>query len=314
MWEEVLKADVKGDGAGSTVARVIDGSLESHTLSAIAGVSNVGKDANWTGSHFNQANWYAFGRMAWDPDASAQALAEEWVRQTFSNDPTFVAPVVGIMMSSHQTLVDYMTPLGLAHIMGDDQHYGPGPWLNSFADHPEWNPVYFHKADAQGLGFDRTAGGSNAVAQYASAVGQAFATRATIPDDYLLFFHHVGWSETLASGKTLWAELVHRYSAGVDGVQIMRDTWSPLSNRIDSQRFGEVTDFLEIQHYEARWWRDACLAYFTSVSQQPIPEGYAPLGNTLDFYKNLEKSCPADEHKPRCTQVCTGTPSPAVLP
>ncbi len=147
-------------------------------------------------------------------------------------------------MGSHQTLVDYMTPLGLAHIMGDDQHYGPGPWLNSFGDHPEWNPVYYHKADAQGLGFNRTATGSNAVGQYASAVGSVFATRATIPDDFLLFFHHVGWSETLASGRTLWAELVHRYSAGVDGVQTMRDTWSPLSNRIDSQRFGEVTDFL----------------------------------------------------------------------
>jgi alpha-glucuronidase len=314
MWEEVLKADVKGDGAGSTVARVIDGSLESHSLTAISGVSNVGLDANWTGSHFNQANWYAYGRMAWDPDASAQTVAEEWVRQTFSNDPTFVAPVLGMMMGSHQTLVDYMTPLGLAHIMGDDQHYGPGPWLNSFGDHPEWNPVYYHKADAQGLGFNRTATGSNAVGQYASAVGSVFATRATIPDDFLLFFHHVGWNETLASGRTLWAELVHRYSAGVDGVQTMRDTWSPLSNRIDSQRFGEVTDFLEIQHYEARWWRDACLAYFTSVSQQPIPEGYAPLGNTLDYYKNLEKTCPADEHKPRCNSVYSGTPSPAVLP
>jgi alpha-glucuronidase len=311
MWEEVLKADVKGDGAGSTVARVIDGSLESHTLSAIAGVSNVGTDANWTGSHFNQANWYAYGRMAWDPDASAQTVAEEWVRQTFSNDPTFVAPVVGMMMSSHQHVVDYMTPLGLAHIMDDDHHYGPGPWLNSFADRPEWNPVYYHKADAQGLGFNRTATGSNAVGQYASAVGSVFATRATIPDDFLLFFHHVGWNETLASGRTLWAELVHRYSVGVDGVQMMRDTWAPLSNRIDSQRFDEVTAFLEIQHYEARWWRDACLAYFGSVSQQAVPEGYSPLGNTLDYYKGL--SCPPDVKKPRCTQVYTGTPSPAVL-
>lgn len=311
MWEEILKADVRGDGAGNTIARVIDGSLENHKLSAIAGVSNVGDDTNWTGSHFNQANWYAYGRMAWDPDVSAETVAEEWVRQTFSNDPTFVEPVVGMMMRSHQTLVDYMTPLGLAHIMDDDHHYGPGPWLSSFADRPEWNPTYYHRADAQGLGFDRTASGSNAVAQYAPAVGQVFADRTKIPDAYLLFFHHVGWNETLASGRSLWDELVHRYSLGVDGVKEMRDTWASLSNRIDAKRFGEVADFLQIQHYEARWWRDACLAYFGSVANKSIPQGYAPLSKTLAQFKAL--NCPSDVTKPRCPAVYSGDPSPAIL-
>jgi alpha-glucuronidase len=310
MYEEVLKSDVKGDGT-ATVAQVIDGSTEGHTLSAIAGVSNVGSDTNWTGSHFNQANWYVFGRMAWDPAVTAEKVAEEWVRQTFSNDPVVVSPVVGLMMSSRENLVNYMTPLGLVHIMGTDHHYGPAPWVNDLS-RAEWNPFYYHKADAQGVGFDRTSGGSNAVAQYASAVGAKFGSRDTVSDELLLFFHRVGWQDTLASGRTLWAELVHRYSEGVDGVGQMREAWKAAENRVDTQRFGEVTDFLEIQHYEARWWRDACLAYFGSVSSQSVPEGYAPLGNNLAYYQGL--NCPPDVKKPRCTQVYTGTPSPAVLP
>ena len=311
LYEEVLKADTQVNGPGSTVARVIDGTLQKHALTAISGVSNIGSDTNWSGSHFNQANWYVFGRMGWDPDLSAQAVAEEWVRQTFSNDPIVVAPVVGMMMGSRQTLVNYMEPLGLAHMMGTDHHYGPAPWVSTLAQ-AEWNPVYYHKADAQGLGFDRTATGSNAVSQYASAVGDAFAKRATISDDSLLFFHHVGWTEKLDTGKTLWEELVRRYSQGVDDVGHVRETWTTVKGRIDSKRFGEVSDFLQIQHYEARWWRDACLSYFATFSKLAIPAGYAAPANPLSYYQGL--NCPADVKKPRCPQVYTGTPSPAVLP
>ncbi|HWA73549.1 MAG TPA: alpha-glucuronidase family glycosyl hydrolase [Polyangiaceae bacterium] len=310
LFEEVLKSDTYAAGAGSTVAKVIDGSLQHYSVTAIAGVSNVGDDANWTGSHFNQANWYAFGRLAWNPDLSAEAVAEEWVRQTFSNDPAFVSPAVGMMMGSRQTLVNYMTPLGLAHIMGSDHHYGPAPWVSNLS-RAEWNPVYYHKADAQGIGFDRTAKGSNAVSQYAASVGQKFGSRDTVGDDFLLFFHHVGWQEKLASGRTLWAELVHRYSQGVDGVAQMRTTWETLKGRIDTQRFNEVTDALKIQHYEARWWRDACLAYFGQISKQAIPDGYAAPASSLSYYQGL--TCPSDATKPRCTQVYTGTPSPTIL-
>src|SRR4051812_34681820 len=170
LYEEVLKADTQAKGQGSTVARVIDGALDRHALSAISGVANIGSDTNWTGSHFNQANWYVYGRMAWDPEISAESVAQEWVRQTLSNDPLLVTPVVKMMMSSRQTLVNYMTPLGLAHIMGTDHHYGPAPWVSTLT-RPEWNPAYYHKADSKGLGFDRTATGSNAISQYASAVG-----------------------------------------------------------------------------------------------------------------------------------------------
>jgi len=311
MYEEVLKADTQVGGAGATVARVVDGSLEKHTLSAMSGVANIGSDTNWSGSHFNQANWYVYGRMAWSPDISAQAVAEEWVRQTFSNDPGFVTPVVGIMMGSRQALVNYMEPLGLAHMMGTDHHYGPAPWVSNLSQ-PQWNPVYYHKADATGLGYDRTSTGSNAVSQYSSAVGQAFANKATVSPDSLLFFHHIGWTEKISTGKTLWEELVLRYSTGVDDVGRMRAAWMPLASRIDAKRFGEISDFLQIQHYEARWWRDACLSYFATFSKQAIPAAYAPLGNTLSYYQGL--TCPPDVKKPRCTQVYTGTPSPAVLP
>jgi len=311
LYEEVLKADTQVKGAGSTVARVIDGTLEKHALSAISGVANIGSDVNWSGSHFNQANWYVYGRMAWDPDAAAEAIAGEWVRQTFSNDPQVVTPVVGLMMSSREALVNYMEPLGLAHLMGTDHHYGPAPWVSNLSQ-PEWNPAYYHKADAVGLGFNRTASGSNAVSQYASPVGQAFGNRATIPDNSLLFFHHVAWGDTLDSGKPLWEELVRHYSQGVDDVGHMREAWATVKTRVDAKRFTEVSDFLQIQHYEARWWRDASLSYFATFSKLPIPAGYAAPANPLSFYQGL--TCPTDPKKPRCPQVYTGNPSPAVLP
>ena len=312
LYEEVLKSDTfVGGAAGATVAKVIDGSLQNYTTTAIAGVANVGDDANWSGSHFNQANWYVFGRMAWNPDISAKTVADEWVRQTFSNDPAVVTPVVDMMMESREALVRYMTPLGLAHIMASTHHYGPGAWVND-QSRTEWNPVYYHKADAQGIGFNRTASGSNAVAQYASGAGAKFTTKDAAAEDVLLFFQHVGWQDKLSSGRTVWAELVHRYSQGVDDVAAMRASWATVKGRVDTQRFDDVNKFLEIQHYEARWWRDASLAYFSQVSKQAMPAGYAPLAQSLSYYQGL--NCPPDVKKPRCTAVYTGNPSPAVLP
>jgi len=311
MWEEILKTDTFSLGSGSTVARVVDGTLQGQTLTAIAGVANIGDDANWTGSHFNQANWYAFGRMAWDPDLSAAQVAEEWVRQTLSNDPAVVAPVLEIMLASRQALVDYMTPLGLVHIMGTDHHYGPAPWVSD-QSRAEWNPVYYHQADAAGIGFDRTTSGSAAVEQYASELATLYGDRASVPDDFLLFFHRVAWDETLDTGRSVWEELVHRYSQGVDDVATMRDAWATVEGRIDAARFGEVTDFLEIQHFEARWWRDACLTYFADAGGQTMPAGYAAPDNPLSYYQGL--TCPPDAKKPRCTPIYAGAPSPAVDP
>lgn len=311
LYEEVLHADTQVSGVGSTVAKVIDGTLHDYATTAIAGVANIGDDVNWSGSHFNQANWYVFGRMAWDPECSAKTAAEEWVRQTLSNDPAVVSPVVDLMMKSREAVVDYMTPLGLVHIMATDHHYGPGAWVSNLS-RAEWNPVYYHKADAQGIGFDRTGAGSNAAAQYAAPVAQAFGNRQTVPNELLLFFHHAGWQDTLGTGRTVWAELVHRYSQGVDEVGAMRASWETVKGRVDAKRFEEVADFLQIQHYEARWWRDASLSYFSQVSKLPLPSGYAAPAQSLAYYQGL--SCPPDVKKPRCTALYMGAPSPAVLP
>ncbi len=311
LYEEVLQADTYADGAGSTVARVVDGSVHGYLTTAMAGVANIGSDTNWSGSHFNQANWYVYGRMAWDPDLTAEGIAEEWIRQTLSNDPLVVAPVTQMMMDSRQALVNYMTPLGLVHIMATDHHYGPGPWVSDLG-RAEWNPVYYHRADGQGIGFDRTAAGSGAVEQYFDPVAQQFGSRDSVPEDFLLFFHHVGWQETTSSGRTVWEELVHRYSVGVDSMGAIRDAWATVDGLVDGERFAAIDEYLEIQHYEARWWRDACLTYFADVGNLQIPAGYAQPANSLSFYTGL--NCPPNVTKPRCDQVYTGQPSPAVTP
>ncbi|PZU56462.1 MAG: alpha-glucuronidase, partial [Sphingobium sp.] len=284
LFEETLRADTFAKGKGSTVAKVIDGSLDGHALTGIAGVANIGVDRDWSGSIFNQADWYAFGRLAWDPDMGAQDIAREWAAQTFSPDPAVIDPVVRMMMGSREAAVDYMTPLGLAHVMGTGHHYGPAPWISDLA-RPEWNPVYYHKADARGIGFDRTKTGSNAIAQYAPAVAKRLASPKTTPETELLWFHHVGWDDRLASGETLWDGLVHRYDAGVAYVAGMRRTWDTLRPHIDAGRFAETATFLGIQEREARWWRDASIAYFQSIAKRPLPPGAAAPEHPLDWYK-----------------------------
>jgi alpha-glucuronidase len=299
LFEEVLRADTWAKGEGSTVAKVVDGSLHGYRRTGIAGVSNVGSDRNWTGSQFNQANWYAFGRLAWDHDLSSAAIADEWIRMTFTNAPRVVVTLRGMMLSSREAVVSYMTPLGLAHIMATGHHYGPGPWAD--AGRPDWTPSYYHRADSLGLGFDRTATGSNAVAQYFPPVRNRYASRATVPDSVLLWFHHVRWTDRLSTGRTLWDELVHRYSAGVDSVRAMRREWQTVRPAIDPERFAEVDSFLSIQSREARWWRDAALTYFQTFSRMPIPAGYERPEHPLDFYEKLR--CPADPRKPRCPAI-----------
>jgi alpha-glucuronidase len=277
LYEEVLRADTYARGPGSTLAKVIDG---------IAGVANIGTDRNWSGSHFDQANWYAFGRLAWNPTASAEDIARDWVRMTFTTDATFVARVVDMMMKSRQAVVDYMTPLGLHHLMAEGHHYGPQPWFDG-GKRADWTPVYFHRADAQGIGFDRSASGSNAVAQYAAPVAAEFGDLRRVPDDYLLWFHHVPWSYRMHSGRTLWDELVHRYTHGVEVVREMRKTWDEVGPLVDAERRDQIAAFLRIQEQEAQWWRDACVAYFQTFSQQPIPSGLPPPEHSLNYYKAL---------------------------
>jgi alpha-glucuronidase len=286
MWEEVLDADTFANGAGSTVARVIDGSLDHHRHTAIAGVANIGNDRNWTGSQFNQANWYAYGRLAWNPGLSARDIAREWTRMTWGNDPALVEPIVAMMMESRQGVVDYMTPLGLAHQMATGHHYGPGPWISDLA-RPDWNPVYYHRADGDGIGFDRTATGTNSIAQYAPPVRALWGNLATVGDDYLLWFHHVPWDYRLSNGRTVWDELVIRYTDGVARVGGMRRTWNALAPAVDSERHAEVAAFLAIQEDEATWWRDASISYFQSLSHRPLPDGVAAPAHDLDYYQAI---------------------------
>ena len=287
LFEEVLDADTYAKGKGSTVARIIDGSVHGYARTGMAGVSNVGTDRNWTGSHFDQANWYAFGRLAWDPGQSSRDIAEEWVRMTFSNDPALIEPVVDMMMRSREAAVDYMTPLGLHHLMARGHHYGPGPWVSG-GPRADWTSVYYHRADEHGIGFDRTASGSNAVAQYAPQVAEQFASLERVPEELLLWFHRVPWDYRTASGRTLWDELVHRYTRGVQAVREMRETWAKLAGFIDAERHAQVSTFLAIQEKEAKWWRDACIAYFQTFSRRPIPEGYDPPEHSLEYYQSLE--------------------------
>lgn len=287
LFEETLDADTYAKGKGSTVAKVIDGSLDGHKLTGIAGVANIGVDRDWSGSIFNQADWYAFGRLAWDTSLSAEAIAKEWAELTFSPDQKVVQPVVTMMMGSREAAVDYMTPLGLAHVMDTGHHYGPGPWVSDLA-RPEWNPVYYHKADANGIGFDRTKSGSDAVDQYAAPVTKRLANVKTTPERDLLWFHHVSWDYRLQSGETLWDGLVHRYDRGVRYVADMQTTWASLKPYVDAERFAETDSFLTIQHREAQWWRDASIAYFQSVSKRPLPAGSATPAHDLNWYKALK--------------------------
>ena len=286
LYEETLKSDTMAHGKGSTVAKVIDGSLDGRKLTVMAGVANIGTDRNWSGSQFDQANWYVFGRLAWDPEADTRAIATDWAKMTFTNDPRFVKPVVDMMMGSREAAVDYMTPLGLHHQMGRSHHYGPGPWVSG-GERADWTSVYYAKAGPDGLGFDRTPSGSNATAQYAPAVGACFADLKCVDEKDLLWFHHVGWDYRLKSGDTLWDGLVKRYGQGVRYVDGMEKTWASVAPYVDPQRHAEVTDYLKIQRDEAQWWRDASVAWFGSFSKRPLPAGEKAPPKTLEDYEAM---------------------------
>jgi alpha-glucuronidase len=286
MWEEVLQADTFRPRKGSTVAQVIERPVDANAVTGMAGVANIGSDFNWSGSQFDQANWYAYGRFAWDPEARAEPVAREWAAMTWGSDPALVDPIVGMMMRSREAVVDYMTPLGLTHLMATGHHYGPGPWVSDLA-RPEWNPAYYHKADANGIGFDRTRTGSNAVAQYAPEVAAVFGSLKRVPDELLLWFHHVPWEHRTRSGRNVWDEMVHRYDRGVTTVAGMQAQWNGLKDRVDAGRWEEVRDYLSIQRDEATWWRDASIAYFQSVSKRPLPPGHAAPAHDLEWYKAI---------------------------
>jgi alpha-glucuronidase len=287
LYQEVLESDTYQKGKGSTVAKTIDGSLYQNKITGIAGVANIGNDLNWTGHPFAQANWYGFGRLAWNPYLDAPTIADEWLRCTFSNDEKFINPIKNMMLTSREAVVNYMTPLGLHHIMDTGHHYGPGPWVSNLS-RPEWNPVYYHKADKNGIGFDRSKTGTNAVSQYAPEVADIFDNINTCPEQYLLWFHHVSWDYKLKGGHNLWDGMALKYQQGVNQVEEMKETWNTAEKYVDSERFKEVQMLLNIQYKEAKWWRDACLLYFQQYSGKELPKGVEKPEKALEYFKSLK--------------------------
>ncbi len=286
LFKEVLDADTYSRGKGSTVSKVIDGTVDNYPLTGMAAVSNIGNERNWTNHPFNQADWYAFGRLSWDYDMSSAQIAAEWIKQTFSVDPHLVKTISDIMLTSREAVVNYMTPLGLHHIMATGHHYGPGPWVDNLA-RADWNPVYYHKADTYGIGFNRTLTGSNALAQYQPAVGDQWKDSNTCDEKFLLWFHHVSWNHRMRSGRTLWEELCYKYQQGIDSVRWMQQQWDLVKGFIDEERFQQVKMFLAIQEKDAVWWRNACLLYFQTFSKMPMASGYEQPEKNLQYYKNL---------------------------
>ena len=273
-WEECLKADTYRDGPGTPVSR---------TVKAVAGVANTGQDPDFCGYVFAQANWYAFGRLCWNPDLGAEAVADEWIRQTFLRPEglsekafgkKFVEPLRSIMMASREAVVDYEMPLGLHHLFGGT-HYGPGPW--EILGRRDWMPSYYHQADSAGIGFDRTRTGTDNVDQYNEPLASTYNDLETCPENLLLWFHHLPWDYRLSSGRTLWDEICLHYDRGIRTVDGFRKTWKSLKPYVSPALWEEADAKLAVQAQDARWWRDACVGYFQTFSGAPLPPEAEPL-------------------------------------
>ncbi|MFD2203561.1 alpha-glucuronidase family glycosyl hydrolase [Shivajiella indica] len=288
-WKEILQSDTYAKGHGSTVSKVLDGSLHNYQLTGMAGVSNIGTDRNWTGHHTGQADWYAFGKLAWNPESNIDGITEDWLKMTFTLDPSFVNAAKKIALNSYETLVNYMTPLGLHHIMARSHHWGPGPWVTG-GGRDDWTATYYHKASKDSIGFDRTEKGSNAIGQYAQEWNTVWGNPETIPMEYLLWFHRIPWNKKLSTGNTLWDEMALRYQKGVEGARWMQKEWTKLEGKIDQERFDHISSFLNIQVKEAEWWRDACLLYFGQFSKMALPAGVENPKHELQYYLNFKRN------------------------
>jgi alpha-glucuronidase len=260
MWKEFLDSDTFAHGQGTLVSKTIDG---------ICAVANTGDDTNWCGHHFAQANWYAFGRLAWDSSLPAEQIADEWLRMTWSADAKTRDVLRAMMLQSWETFISYSMPLGLHHLISAN-HYAPAPW-NGTEPREDWTAVYYHRADSKGVGFDRTMRGNGAVGQYFPPVRDQFDDVQKCPEKLLLWFHRLPWDYRMKSGRTLWDELCVAYANGSAHAAAMEATWQSLSSQIDPQRFREVATKLKIQADDAHTWRDKCLRYFQGFSDRSIP-------------------------------------------
>nr|MBP8303694.1 alpha-glucuronidase [Phycisphaerae bacterium] len=273
MWKEFLDSDTHAKGSGSTVAQVLAGRVCPYRITGMVCVTNPGLDTNWCGHHFSQSNWYAFGRLAWDPGLSAEAIAEEWTRMTFTHHDPSVAVLRDMMMGSRETFVNYTMPLGLHHLIGGD-HYAPQPW-NDRAPRADWTATYYHQASESGIGFDRTRRGNRAVEQYHPPVCDLFDDISRCPEEVLLWFHRCAWDHRMKSGKGLWEELCAKYQQGARQAAALEKTWLSLAGRVDSRRHREVAERLATQVADAAKWRDQILDYFGRFSKRPVTHAQA---------------------------------------
>lgn len=275
-----------------------------YSIKAVAGVANIGDDVNWCGHDFAQSNWYAFGRLAWNPELSSSQIAREWLMQTFTDESEFLNPVEEMMLESREAVVDYMMPLGLHHIFAWNHHYGPEPWCEIPGARADWLPSYYHCADREGIGFDRTTTGSDAVSQYPDSLAAVFNSLSSCPEEFLLWFHHVSWDHKLKSGNTLWDELCYKYQTGVEKAQEFCEVWNQMSDYVDSERYQAIANRLKIQADDAVWWKDACLEYFRTFSRMKYPSG---VDKPVFRLKELKKvklpisnyECPSEDILPR---------------
>lgn len=274
MWEEFFSGMLLGNRSD---------------IRAIAGVANTGQMEDWCGHIFSQANWYAFGRLAWDPTLSSAQIADEWLHGTFRKpwwcsrarfESGFIEPVKEMMLRSREDCVNYTMPLGLHHIF-NGSHYGPGPWQR--APRPDWEPRYYHKADSAGIGFDRTVEtGSGNTAQYPDPYSTRYDVAETCPENLLLWFHHLPWDYSMSSGRTLWDEICLHYDSGIKAVQGYIVTWDAVKPFVSKTVWKKVQQRLVIQEADARWWRDACVQYFQTFSGMPVPADVAAPEIPLD--------------------------------
>ncbi len=253
---------------------------------AVAGVANIGDDTNWTGHPMAQANWYAFGRLAWDPSLSSERIAGEWAAQWPAVTDASAVPVIeDMLMRSREAVVDYMMPMGLHHIFAFGHHYGPEPWCEVEGARPDWLPKYYHRADSAGIGFDRTMVGSGATGQYPEALARIYDDVDKCPEEYLLWFHHVPWSHRLAGGKTVWESMCAHYDRGVSEADSLSAAWESLAGKISPSIYADVSERLGVQSRDARWWHDACLLYFSEINGLPFAQGTMPAEYSLDSLK-----------------------------
>ena len=260
------------------------------SLRAMAGVANIGDDTNWCGHHFAQANWYAFGRTAWNPALTPEDIAKEWLKATFDTPSSMVngqwsmvnAPLLSMMLRSREACVNYMMPLGIHHIFAGTHHYGPEPWYAPKGVRVDWTPPYYHKADSIGMGFNRTLTGTANVRQYPEPLCSLYNDISTCPENLITWFHHVPWDYKMKSGHTFWDELCHHYDKGVHEARSFLNVWDAMQPFVDAQRFSEVQRKLRIQARDAEWWRDACLLYFQTFSRRPIPQDMEHPVHNLD--------------------------------